>query len=240
MLKSKIIEGLVILIYILFVLFQFTGHDDLAYYSSSLILPVITFIYFIKVKDKSLFFTLFLVLFSVSDILVFFEQFDIYKHIDYYFGNGLYILSYACLLIEICKSIKLKYLIKNYYIHLLVLSVLSVYIVYVLQNIVKPFVVTTDEFYMELVYNVILLSLLSVALLGYFYKDNVKALYLFIGVLCVVFAEVMWVAYTYIAERNLLNLLSTTLYLVGFYFFYKQSKLLDEKNEGIEMVSQEI
>ncbi|MCH4553005.1 hypothetical protein [Aestuariibaculum lutulentum] len=237
MLKSKIIEGLVILIYILFVLFQFTGHDDLAYYSSSLILPFITITYFIKVKNRSLFFTLFLVLFSISDLLVFFEGITLYKKIDYYLGNALYILAYTCLFFEISKSIKIKSLIKNYFIHLIVLSVLSVYIVYFLQGVVKPYVSVTDEYYVELVYNIVLLLLLSTALLAYFYKDNVKSLYMFVGVLSVVFAEVMWVAYNYMGERNLLNLLSTTLYLVGFYFFYRQSKLLDVNQEELNMVT---
>lgn len=240
MLKSKILEGLVILIYILFVLFQFTGHDDWAYYCSSLILPVITITYFIKVKNRSLFFTLFLVLFSVSDLLVFVEDFSIFKKIDYYLGNVLYILAYTCLLIEICKSINFKNLFKHYIIHSVVLSVLSIYIVYFLQSIVKPFVSVNDEYYVELIYNIVLLLLLSTALLSYFCKDNVKSLYLFLGVLSVVFAEVMWVAYNYVAERNLLNLLSTTLYLVGFYFFYKQSKLLDVTQEELRIVSPEV
>ncbi|MBD0835954.1 hypothetical protein [Aestuariibaculum suncheonense] len=221
----------------MFVLFQVTGRDELAHYASSLILPAIAVVYFVKVKNKSLFFSLFLVLYSVSELLVFGEDIVLYKRIDYYLGNSLYILAYTCLLIEICKSISIKQLIRHYFIHILVLSVLSVYIVYVLQNIVKPFVSVTNEYYVELVYNMVLLSLLSTALLGYFYKDNVKSLYLFLGVLCVVFAEVMWVAYTYVAERNLLNLLSTTLYLVGFYFFYLQSKLLDVKREELNMVS---
>ncbi|MBD0832623.1 hypothetical protein [Aestuariibaculum sediminum] len=236
MFKLKIIEGLVMIIYILSVLFQFTGHEHLAYYSSSLIIPVITIVYFLRVDRKSLFFSLFLVCFSISDLLVFLEDIQGYNKIDYFLGNGLYILSYIFLILEICKSLNFKYVIKNYIIHLLVLTVLSVYIVFALQNTVVPYVSAANEYCIELIYNIVLLTMLSFALLGYFYKDNVKALYLFLGVLCVVFAEVIWVAYTYISERNLLNVLSTTLYLIGFYFFYKQSKLLEEQLDSIEIV----
>ena len=45
------------------------------------------------------------------------------------------------------------------------------------------------DYYFELVYNIITLSLLSIALLNYFYRDNQKSLYLFLGVLCLVFSE---------------------------------------------------
>lgn len=233
--KCKIWTGIVLAIYILFVLLQLNDKGFFADAAKSFILPVITLIYFLTVKNKPLFFTLFLILYSISDLTVFVEPYMSFV-MSYYIGNTLYILAYLFLVIEICKSISLFYIIKNFKIHMVVLISLNIYIGYVLQVVVNPYVDKANEYYVEIVYNFVMLALLSVSLLNYFYRDNVKALYLFLGSLCIVFAEVIWVAYTYISERNLLSIVSTTLYLVAFYFFYKQSKLEYEDNEPFDVL----
>lgn len=235
MYKSKALMVLALLLYVISVMFQFRGKDDIANSLKSVILPVITLLYFVTVKKKALLFTLFLVLFSVSELLIFIMNLIPYV-VYYYLGNSLYILAYIFLIIEIFRSISLVHILKNYKIHLIVLIFLNVYIVYVLQVIVNPYVNKTNEYYVELVYNIIMLSLMSVSLLNYFYRDNVKSLYLFLAALCIVFGEVVWVAYTYISARNLLLVISTTLYILSFYFFYKQSNLsYDDKKDEITM-----
>jgi hypothetical protein len=103
--------------------------------------------------------------------------------------------------------------------------------VYVLQVIVNPYVGMTNVYYMELVYNIVMLSVLSVALINYFYRDNKKALYLFIGSLAIVFSEVIDVAYMYISNKAFLNFLATTLAVIAFYFFLKQANL---KNNSVK------
>lgn len=235
--KSKALGVFVLLLYILSVSFQFSGKSDIANGLKSIILPIVTLLYFISVKKKSILFTLFLILYSISDLMFFLTPYISY-HVDYYLGNSLYILAYGFLVIAICKSISLIHVLRHYKIHLLVLTFLNIYIAYVLQVIVDPFVAKTNEYYVEIVYNIVMLLLLSVALLNYFYKDNVKALFLFLGALCIVFAEVIWVAYTYISERHLLNVASTTLYVLSYYFFYKQSKMKqDSKGEEMNMLA---
>lgn len=237
MYKSKVLVGLVILVYMLSVLFQFGGNDIIANALKSFILPVITLMYFLNVKNKTLFFTLFLVLYSISDLLLFLKPY-VSNHVDYYLGNSLYILSYICLLIEISKSVSVLHVIRHYKIHVLVLTILNIYIVYVLQVIVDPYVAKTNEYYVELVYNIVMLMLLSVSLVNYFYKDNVKSLYLFLGALCIVFGEVIWVAYNYISERNLLNVVYITLFILAFYFFFKQSEIIYDENDEANMLVQ--
>ncbi len=234
--KSKALVILALLLYILSVIFQFSDEDVIANALKSIILPVVTLLYFVKIKKKSLFFTLFLVLFSISDLMIFSTPY-ISHNVDYYLGNSLYILAYASLLVEVSKSISLLYVLRNYKIHLLVLTILNIYLIYVLQVIVDPFVDKTNEYYVELIYNIVMLLLLSVSLVNYFYRDNVKSLSMFLGALCIVFGEVIWVAYTYISERNLLNAVSTTLYVLAFYFFYKQSKIEQEvEREEVNML----
>ncbi|WP_406684136.1 hypothetical protein N1F78_15810 [Seonamhaeicola sp. MEBiC1930] len=240
--KSKVLVSLVIVIYVLFTVFGFLGNETIAFTLDSLILPLVTVIYFLFFNKKTLFFSLFILCYAASDIIgliVNFIPYDnsysvIYK-LDYYIGNTLYILSYAFLFIGICKKIDMLHILKNFKIHLIVLTALNIYLVYVLQVIVDPELELMGEYYLELVYNIIMLLLLSAALLNFFYRDNKKALYLFLGALCIVFAEVIDVAYIYISQKNLLNFFSTTLSLSAFYFFCKQMSFSDVREEEIQI-----
>lgn len=237
MFKSKALVALVLITYALFVFFVFSENGTLAYFLDALLLPSITVIYLLFIKKKDIFFTVFLLLYSVSDLLGLVFTFfpptkdKLLASIDYYIGNSMYILAYAILLIGVAKSICFNHILKNFKIHTLVLIVLNVYLVYVLQVIVEPYIGDYNEYYLELVYNCVMLVLLSVTLLNYFYRDNKKALYLFLGSLFIVFSEVIDVAYIYISKRSLLGFLATTLSLVAFYFFYQQNKLIIEEEE---------
>ncbi len=237
MYRSRILAGFVLLCYILFAVFEFNGNQLLAYYFHSLIVPLITIIYMFFVKEKSKLFLGFLLAYSTADILgIVIDNLPINKSIhfyefEYYLANGLYVLSYIFLILKIGKSLCFKHVIKYFKIHLVVLSMLNVYLLYVLHNIIKPNLTSESDFYMEFLYNVVMITLLSFALLNYFYRDNKKSLYLFLGALCIVFSEVMDIAYIFIAQRSLLNFLATTLALGAFYFFYQQSKLLNTIND---------
>ncbi|MDO7172847.1 hypothetical protein [Mariniflexile sp. AS56] len=225
--KLKVLAFLGLLLYILSISFRLNDEDVIADGFKSIIFPVVTLLYFITVKRKSLLFTLFLVCYSMSDLMSFIAPYI--PHELYYFSaNTLCILAYSFLVIEVLKSISLMYVFKNYKIHLTVLTILNIYIIYVLQTIVDPFTGTSNGYYFELVYNIMMLMLLSITLLNYFYKDNLKSLYLFIGALSMVFGEVIWVANAYISERHLLSIISTTLYVLALFFFYRQSKLEKE------------
>lgn len=237
MYKSKVLVGFVLLVYVLFVFFEFKGNVNTAYSLDCLISPLITLIYLIFSKRKNIFFLLFILSYSISDLLGLIipnipdNKVINLNEIDYYVGNLLFMLSYVFLVIKISQSLSLFYVFRNFKIHLLVLTILNIYLVYVLQVILSPNLEVPNDYYLEITYNIIMLLLLSVALLNYFYKDDKKSLYLFIGALCIVFSEVMQVAYFYITERSLLNFISTTLTLIAFYFFYQQSQLLNELNE---------
>lgn len=228
MYKSKILMGLVLIVYILSVSFQFFNFSEVANSLKSFIIPIFTLLYFLTTKRKSLFFSLFLIVYSISDLLLFLEPF-IAQKVNYYIGNSLNIIAYLCLILEVYKSVSVVHILKNYKIHLLVLTILNIYIIYVLQVIVDPYVAKTNEYYVEIVYNFVMLFVLSITLVNYFYRDNVKSLYLFLGALCIVFSEVIWVAYIYISANTILSILSTSLYMLAFNFFYMQSKLYYRK-----------
>ena len=237
MYKSKVLIGFVLICYFLFAIFEFSGNEVVAYYFDSLIVTLITIIYVLFVERKSTLFLMFLVCYSLSDIMgvvirnmPYDESLKLYDF-EYYIGNSLYIIAYVFLIIKISKSLDFKHVIKHFKMHLIVLSVLNIYLLYVLHAIINPNLVLEIDYYLELTYNIIVLLLLSIALLNYFYKDNKKSLYLFLGALCIVFSEVIDIAYIFVDQRCFLNVLATTLALGAFYFLYQQSKLLNVDND---------
>lgn len=239
--KSIIWVGLVLVLYVSFIICEIGNEFNLAFLLNSLIVPVIAIAYFLFSKNKNIYFSLFLILYSVSEILGVTIHYILYYNLpyneslifyeyDYYIGSSLYVLGYMFLLLKITKTISFRHTLKNFKIHLIVLTALNIYLIYVLQFIVKSDLNYKFQYSMELVYNIIMLMLLSAALLSYFYRDNKKSLYLFIGALFIVFSEVIDIAYNYIDQRAFLSIIGTSLTLCAFYFFYQQTKLVYDRN----------
>lgn len=234
MCSPKILAFLIGSIYALFVYFLFS---DLLFYaesSSALILPILTLWYFCSVKERSVYFILFLIFYSISDLMIIISD-KLTYHVDYFLGNILYILAYIALTVEIGRNLSFKYMFKNNLFSIIVLFLLNVYIAYVLMQIINPYLELGAEYVLEIIYNISMLMILSLALLNYFYKDNRKAFYILIGAMCIVFAEVINVAYLYISHQNLLSFLTISLGLVGFYFLYAQAKLKYNKRDKISL-----
>ena len=229
--KSKLLVGFALLCFVLYFVFQLSE----SYYWSdvfrALIIPLITLLYFINVKKKSVYFSGFLTLYSVSELLTLISPY-LSIDVDYFLGNTLYISAYILLIYEILKSMSFGYVLRNYSIHLVVLTALSAYIVSVLLKITSPYT-SGKEFIVEFIYNLVTLILLSVSLINFLYRDSKKALLMFFGSLCIVFSEMFQIAYFYIYTNllmtEILNLSYTALLIASFCFFYSQSKL--EKSE---------
>lgn len=230
--KSKVLVSLMVLSYIFFVIFQFKGNDDMASKFNAVIFAIITMYYVAFIKKKTLLFTLFLVFYSLSELILFFIDFMPYSYF-YYIGNLLVVFAYAFLLKEICKTVCVIHVFKNFMIHIIVLIGLNFYIAYILQQVVNPYLEDLSEYIVEMSYNIIMLLLLSLSLLNYLNKENKKALFLFLGALCIVFSEVINMAYLYVAELNLLIIISTTLFLMAFLFLIQQSKLEYKEEEKL-------
>ncbi|MEL0650941.1 hypothetical protein V6246_05865 [Algibacter sp. TI.3.09] len=231
MYKTKIFIILIAVVYVFFVVFEFNGNPGWAFYFESLIIPLVVARYIISVKPKNKLFLMFFVLFALADLLAIFDKIaypdtssDYYQY-AYYLGNSLYVLAYFMLFFKMCQSINFKYVFRNLKIHLFVLLILDAYLIYVLYAIEQPNLLTNSIYFLENTYNIIILLVLSLSLLNYFYRDNEKSLFLFFGVLCLVFSEVIDIANIYISQSSLLNFLATTLVLGAFYFFYEQSRL---------------
>lgn len=232
--KSKILVSIVILLCMMFAVFEFIGYGWLSEVSRSLIVPSITLLFLIKYKPKLCCFALFLILFSISELisvisLTSFVENNIQYETIYYFVNGLYIISYGFLVVEIVKGLNFRQVVKNFTLHLLILLAVNVYLLYVLLNIVAPYLVSTGEYTIEILYNAFILLVLSTSLINFLYKGTKKALLMFLGSLCIVFSEVIQVAYLYISEKELLNISYTTLLVAAFCIFYIQATLSNEE-----------
>ncbi|MGY0392097.1 hypothetical protein ACW5R3_06055 [Bizionia sp. KMM 8389] len=233
---TNILISLSVMLCIAFVVFQINGQEFLSTICKSLIVPLFTVIYFLDVSKKSKYFTLFLVLYSISELSVFleytlFEEDQLVLDAYYVIGNLIYIAAYVFLLLEVFKTIDFKNILKNYLVHVIVLTGLNVYIIYVLINIVSP----RFQFEMssliivELLYNIAMLLLLTFSSISYFYNDSKKTLLMFFGSICIVFSEVIQIAYYYIADQDLLNIVHVLLFVMAFYFFYFQSRMVNKK-----------
>lgn len=192
-----------------------------------LFVPAITLLYLLRVNDKSIYFTLFLVTYSISDIINIIDQDRLYELI-YFTCNILYILSYLILLVEILKSISFKIILKNFPTHIVVLLLLNFYIIFVMTTIINPINFETKYLssvrVIEHLYNFILLSLLSVSFLNYLYREDSKSLLLFCGCLSITFSEFLLIGYYYLSEEmEVLGFVSTLLNICAFILFYLQS-----------------
>ena len=221
-LTSKFLVALIVIAYLLFITLDLGDYGEYAHMIASSILPLIAFLYTVSIKRKPLFFSLFIYLFALSDFASFFNEF-MPGNSDYYVGNTLYILSYACLLIEILRSINFKSVWKNFRFHMFVLSFFCVYALYELQDIIVKR--SGANHFLEFMYNGILVSLLCSAILHYFYRDDKKSLYLLIGSGLIVSYEVIGIAYLYLTKTCILNMISTTFLLLAFYFLYQQTRM---------------
>lgn len=208
----------------------------LEYFSNSfelLIVPVITIIYLLKVKTKTINFMLFVLSYTLGDLIWLTDIEEVYNCF-YYVTNGLFILGYVFLLAEIYKNINLNRVITVHRFEFLVLVVLFIYMLYVLIEIVKPATHVTDEKLpiqiLELIYNSIVLLLLTSSLLYYIQEASKKNLVFFLGCTALVFSELILIGYYYMVDDIRLSYLSSVLYNFGFLFLYYQTQIKEERS----------
>ena len=151
----------------------------------------------------------------------------------YYGGNLCYITAYIFLIIEVLKSISLKSVISKFPVHVIILLVLDIYSVYLVSEIAvkSAFLSGILDYIVEIVYNIVVMLLLTVTLINYISRDSKKAMNLLLGALCIVFSEIMQVAYFYVSDKNILNITYSVLLIFAFCFFYIQAGMTYSRNE---------
>ncbi|WP_044398693.1 hypothetical protein [Lacinutrix sp. Hel_I_90] len=202
-----------------------------------LVVPIITIIYLWKVRPKAINFTFFMVFYTLGD-LVWISGIEAKYDFFYYVTNGLFILGYVFLLVEIFKNINFKRVLIAHGLEFFVLIVLLIYMMYVLIKIVKPATFVTDYKLavqiLELIYNSILLLLLTSSVLYYIQDTTKKNLVFFLGCTLLVFSELVLIGYYYMVDDIRLSYVSTSLYIFGFLLLYYQTLM---KKETVPFVS---
>ena len=117
------------------------------------------------------------------------------------------------------------------------LAILGLFFVYFVSDTTKHEFVAFD-FFLELFYNAVVMLLMALALINYMYKDDKKSMNLLLGAICIMFSEIIQLAYFYIADFNLLNVLCSLFLVFAFLFFYFQSRL--EYREDIDYEREDI
>jgi len=187
----------------------------------------------VSVKKKNTLFFMFLLCYSLAEILGIIitsaklDLIEFWSHVSYYGGNGFFILSYIFLILKISKSLSIKYVFEHFKLHMVVLILLKLYLLYFIHKIINPNLFFKNDYYFELLYNIVLFSLVTISLLNYFYNDNRKSLYLFFGALFILVSEIMDAGFIFVDQRSILTYFSVLSMLAGFYFLYQQSKLLN-------------
>ncbi len=236
--KTKTLLGLIIVLAISFICFQVFNQEKVVDIVRSLILPLVTLLYYIKTKDKKSNFFYFLLVYSISEFMGVFSYFAydsfIISDIMFYSGNLLYIIAYLFLIFEVLKSMDLKGIFKRFPVHIAILFAFDIYSVILVSQIAveSDYLVGPVDYTIEILYNVVVMFLLTVTLINYISRDSKKAMNLLVGALCIVFSEVIQVAYFYVSAINILSVVYSILLVFAFCFFYIQSsmKYVGEKN----------
>lgn len=227
--KSKLILGIVIMLTITFLGLQIFKQSTAASFVRPAIIPLLTIAYLLKFKDISSFFFLFLFSFSLSEIVGTLGYFAydnvIIDNFQYYTGNILYIMAYLFLILEIYKHLNIRKLIKQFPMHLLVLFVLDIYCIVLVSkiSITSGYMIYNIEFIIEVIYNSAIMLLLTIAVINYLSNDSNKSMSLLIAALCMLFAEVLQVAFYYVEYVPVLEIVSNMLLIIAFVLFYIQS-----------------
>lgn len=240
--NNNLLLSFIIVLIIAFLSFQIFGMHDVAILIRSFILPLLTVLYYKSRTYKKSYFFYFLILYSISDFMGLLSPFAVNSifidNICFYGGNLLYVAAYSCLTVGMLKAMNLDKIINRFPIHIAILLILDIYsIILVTDTAFKSdYLYGMIDYMLELIYNISVMLLLTVALINYISRDSKKAMNLLLGAICIVFSEVIQVAYYYVSEQNILNIIYSILLVLGFGFFYLQSSMSYMKAKKYEVL----
>ncbi|MDN3494018.1 hypothetical protein [Winogradskyella bathintestinalis] len=229
MIISKILKVVLLLLGGVFVALQTQGYGLEGAALMTVLLFLCTVLYIKNTDKKSNLFLGFLITYTLAQFftfLIFYFYDEPLGQFDYYYliANFLYISAYTILIIRILAKINLKKVISSFIIPVIILIVLDVFCVYMVSSTANyPF--NSHEFVIETLYNVVLMTLLSIAMLNYMYRNDKKSILFLLASIFVVFSEIIQIAYYYILDVNQLGFTYSLFLVAALFFFYIQSQL---------------
>jgi hypothetical protein len=229
MLINKILKVVLLLLGGSFVALQGFAFEVEAAAVSSVTLILLTVLYCRWTTNKTKYFFWFLVTFTLSHALSFASYYFIDIRVGqvdyvYYIANLLYILAYVFLILKIVTILDLKVVFSELLIPIIVLIILDIFCVYIVSGTTEN-VLEIYEYALEFLYNTVVMALLSVSLINYMYRNDNKSMLLLLGSICIVFSEIIQLAYYYILlEDSTLGFTYSFFLVMAFLFFYLQSQ----------------
>lgn len=197
---------------------------------SAVMLTILTLVYYKWTDSRSKLFFWFLVVYTLALVLsysAYFVEPAERGDIDYFYygANILYIIAYIFLIIRITSELDFKKVISELTIPLIILVSLDVFCVVLVTDTTKASL-SIPQYILEFIYNAVIMALLSVALINYMYRNDNKSMLILIGSICIVFSEIIQLAYYYILEDDRsLGFIYSFFLVIAFLFFYLQSQV---------------
>lgn len=232
--KTQILLALIVVFVAAFIGLVIFQQDALADYIRPFILPLVVVLYCISGYKKNNYFFFFLLFYAISEFLAVFYYYGSWdqkmEDVFYYSCNILYILAYVSLTILVIQQMELSRIFRRFSIHIIILLILDIYCVSLVTDVAIKSGVFESVFdiVLELVYNIVIMGLLTITLVNYLHRDTKKAMNLLLGSLCIVFSEVIQVAYYYVSEIIILGIAYNILLILAFVFFYLQLGLASQ------------
>lgn len=231
---SKMLSAVLIAVSILFLALQSLGQEFNAFGAKALGMLLLFVLYRTSVSKKNTLFMLFLIAYAMADFYNYATYnllppkgitYDLY----YLVGNALYISAYLCLIFRILLLMDFKEAFLKFPYQLLLLFALDVFIVWVLVDLVRPSQVIDYIYFVELIYNLVIMVLVSLSLVNYMQNDTKKSMNLLIGAIFIIFSEVIQITYFYVSTAGQAFAVIYSVFLVlAFGFFFFQSKIPQE------------
>lgn len=239
MLTNKLIKIVLIILSIGFIILQSMKLEAEGTGIGAFMLILLTILYTRVVKERKRFFFLFLFTFTVAHVFNFVSWIipvDGFAGIDllYYITNIVYILAYIFLILRVTVEMNIREIFDKFTIPILILIILDIFCVSIITATTET-KLTMTEYALEFSYNAVIMTLLSVALINYLYRDSNKAMMFLVGSIFIVFSEIIQLAYYYIDDSKDLSTIYSTFLVFAFLFLFIQSGL--EQTDPIQTYS---
>ncbi len=244
MLTRKLLLIFIIVLTIVFISLQVFELQSVADYVRPVILPLLALLYYLAKKEKSSNFFYFLLFYSIGEISSLFSYYAQYSNfmndLLYYGGNILFITAYLFLILEILKPMNINKIFNRFTTYILILAALDIYSIILVTDIAIKSELLSGffDYLTEIVYNTVIMLLLTITLINYISSHTKKAMNLLLGALCIVFSEVIQVAYYYVSAQNVLSVVYSVLLVLAFTFFYIQTNLSYADSEVYEAMDE--
>ncbi|WP_458626209.1 hypothetical protein [Winogradskyella sp. PC D3.3] len=229
MLANKILKVVLLLLGGIYVLLQGFALEVEGDAVASIAFVLLTGLYFCFTKHKSKLFLSFLVVFTIAQVISFMGWYaPILENgemdYSYFVPNILLIVAYLLLIIKIGFQLNMKKVFLELTVPIIILVILDVFCVSLISSTTEG-VFNYYEDALELIYNAVVMALLSFALINYLYRNNNKSMLFLIGSIFIVFSEIIQLAYFYILSNdNSLGYVYSFFLVVAFVFYYMQSQ----------------